>query len=201
MPEFYAPLPTKSRYLDIADSLGFALVNATPHDSNSSPMIEIRHKQSGNSIVLSRDDVEKLFDFLNICKLETTNKLLEERIARLEEAVFAGSKDSMSNVSAHSTSQTSTETISKLEKLKIRAETIGTSIYENKDEDGYIYIRPRFKIPGTHYKFYFTVENAFQPQHPRRRNNHYYFKENELALLEKWVEYDEQIYAQYNSES
>lgn len=81
----------------------------------------------------------------------------------------------------------------------MRAQAIGTTVYERKDS-GFTYARYKFKIPGTHYKFYFRVDNAFDPKRPHSRKGFYDFTSDEIDELERWVAWDEKIFAECNQQ-
>ncbi len=83
-----------------------------------------------------------------------------------------------------------------VQQLIERARAIGTVVHD-RGGDGYSYVRPRFKIPGTRYKFYFYVGNAYDTARPQR-SSRYCFAPDELAELEEWVTHDEKIFAECN---
>lgn len=83
-----------------------------------------------------------------------------------------------------------------IQRLIERAHKIGTIVHD-RGKDGFSYKRPRFLIPGTRYKFYFYVSNAYDTSR-KQRSAKYAFGPNELGELEKWIAHDEAIFAECN---
>lgn len=167
-------------YVTLAKSMGFTLEIANT-DSSTVSSIMIRHQCSGANVVLNHLKVEELLDFLNVCRLETENKTLEDRVAKLENAVFNQAKENSVSSNAEPN----------LKEMKIRAQVIGTEISGNIGDSRYHYHRPRFLIPGTRYQFYFTMDNAFNPKQEHYSGPIFIFGKSDLPLLGKWLEHDE----------
>ncbi len=114
---------------------------------------------------------------------------LEGRIQKIEELLKMPSAVEMQE------SDASQKAGVDLDDLCMRARAIGTCVQKLNGE--IIYCRPRFKIPGSRYKFYFTVDNALD-QERRQFRAQYTFTFDELDELARWIAYDEKIFAESN---
>ncbi len=136
------------------------------------------HNSSAGEEVLVTEDTAKLLTFLFLTR---KLKMIPIKDEESESYVQAAPK----------------ETAPDFDKLRTRAERIGNSLTD--DGNRFQYLRRRYLIPGTRYKFYFLVTNALNPKQPHFRPGHcYLFQKDELALVEAWIEHDEDIYAEAN---
>lgn len=171
-------------YTKLAEVLGMEVESKTGDST-----LLIRHRASGAVIALNEPEVMLVLNFFNDIR-SATNDSLEERVHKLEEAVFERSTPNQSTVKTG-------DNLPGLEELKVRAAAIGTSIWEG--DVYYTYSRPRFIVSGTPYVFYFTVDNAFEPRRRHHSGPRYEFRiADEYPILVKWIEHDEKIFAELN---
>lgn len=181
----------EKHYIDIANAMGFTL-EKDPYSVGFEQPFMIQHQHTGARISLEKSTVEALLTFLDRCRFRTTDQTLEDRVAKLEGAVFGSVKNDTGAGAANSSVEPN------LKEMKIRAQAIGTKISGTTGDSEYHYHRPRFLIPGTRYQFYFTMDNAFNPKQGHYSGPIFVFDKSDLPLLEKWLEHDEQIYDEYN---
>lgn len=118
---------------------------------------------------------------------------LEKRMSELEEAILQSNPNAPIPVTEP---PAEIKNVQKLAELRTRAEAIGINIVPYNDSH-VSYHRNRFKIPGTRYKFYFTVGNALDQKRQQFRAR-YIFALSEMEELERWVAHDEMLYAECN---
>lgn len=141
------------------------------------------------------DALQALFELGILTDLEQQPAALQ-RLGALEKRVSELEESLLQHRTTADKPDTAQEADVNLRELCARAEAIGTYIYVEGEK--IYYERRRSMIPGTHYKFYFTVDNALDRGRKQFRANYAFVAPDELEELARWIAHDEEIFAECN---